>query len=71
MTPRFDIFQIEAAGEVRWHASAATLEDAKARIQQLVSLSPCHYLVLNQTTGTKVVFALDHADGAIKTVSPE
>jgi hypothetical protein len=71
MTPRFDIFQMEPAGEVRWHASAATIDDAKERIQQLAALSPGHYLVLNQTTGTKVVFALDGADGAVKTISPE
>ncbi len=62
MTARFDLFQMEANGGVRWCESAATLEQAKARLQQLAALTPGQYLVLNQGTGAKLVFALDGTD---------
>lgn len=51
----FDIFQAETGGSVSWLEAAKTLEDAKARIQELALLSPGEYVVLNQNTGTKLV----------------
>ena len=64
MTARFDLFQMEADGGVRWCESAETIEDSKARIQQLAAQSPGQYLVLTQGTGAKLVFTLD-STGAI------
>jgi len=46
VTARFDLFQMEADGGVRWCESAETIEDSKARIQQLAAQSPGQYLVL-------------------------
>jgi hypothetical protein len=50
-----DIFRVERHG-VLWVESAPTLEDAKARIQQLADRESGSYLVLNQRTGDKFVF---------------
>jgi hypothetical protein len=63
MTPPFDIFQLETHG-MQWLGSAATLEDAKARVQELAVRSPGEYLLLNQKTGNKLVIKLDGVDGA-------
>jgi hypothetical protein len=50
-----DIFRVERQG-VLWMESAATLEDAKARIQQVAARESGTYLVLNQVTGDRFVF---------------
>jgi hypothetical protein len=55
-----DIFRIEHQG-VRWLESAATLEDAKARIQQFAERHSGEYLVLNQLTGNKFTFNTSRA----------
>lgn len=49
-----DIFRVEQTG-VLWVESAATLEDAKVRIQQFAARKPGDYIVLNQLTGDKLV----------------
>jgi hypothetical protein len=64
MTVPFDIFQAESDGSVLWLESAATLEDAKARIQQLAVRSPGEYLLVNQETGNKLVIKLEGLAGA-------
>jgi hypothetical protein len=58
-----DIFRIEHLG-VRWLESAATLEDAKARIQQFAERHSGQYLVVNQLTGNKFVFTAGRASAA-------
>ena len=55
MTIPFDIFQAETDGCVLWLESAATLEQAKARVQELAVNAPGEYLLLNQETGSKLV----------------
>jgi hypothetical protein len=50
-----DIFRVEHQG-VLWMESAATLEDAKLRIQQLGMREAGEYLVLNHLTGNKFTF---------------
>src|ERR1700720_1755323 len=47
MAASFDIFRIEARDSVRWLESAETLEDASARVQELVLRSPGEYVVLD------------------------
>jgi hypothetical protein len=59
MNSLFDIFRIETNGGVLWIESAATLENAKARVQELGMRSPGEYLLLNQETGNKLVIPLD------------
>jgi hypothetical protein len=62
MTAPFDIFQTESNGAVRWIASAQTIADAKARVQQHSATSPGEYLLLNQKTGSKLLIKLDDVD---------
>lgn len=64
MTAPFDIFRAETNGGVLWIESATTLEDAKARVQELAMRSPGEYLLLNQKTGNKLVIRLDGVNGA-------
>jgi hypothetical protein len=62
VTPPLDIFRVETGG-VRWLESAATLEDAEARVQELAVRAPAEYLVLNQKTGERLVIKLDGVEG--------
>jgi hypothetical protein len=55
----FDIFRTETNSGVLCIESAATLEDAKAGVQELGMRSPGEYLLLNQETGNKLVTRLD------------
>jgi hypothetical protein len=48
-----DIFRVAPTGDVLWLESAATLECAKVRIEELAARSPGEYLVLDQQTGNK------------------
>ena len=50
----YDIFRIESSG-VLWCGAVATVETAQERIQQLADSSPGSYLILNQTTGHRIV----------------
>jgi hypothetical protein len=58
-----DIFRIERHG-VLWLESAATLEDAKARIAEFGRRRSGDYLVLNQLTGNKFTFNTDRLSAA-------
>jgi hypothetical protein len=60
----FDIFLAETGGSVRWLEAAATLEDAKARVQELAVRSPGEYLILSQKTGNKLTIKFDGVDEA-------
>jgi hypothetical protein len=51
MNAPIDIFRAETNGGVLWTQSAASLEDAKARVQELGMRSPGEYILLNQETG--------------------
>lgn len=62
MTHRLDIFRVETSG-VLWVGSAATLADAKVRVQELAVLSPVEYLLLDQRTGEKLVIKPNGVDG--------
>ena len=64
MTTPFDIFENEKSGAVIWLGSAATIEEAKARIRELGVRSHTEYLVLNQQTGNKMVIKFDSTNGA-------
>jgi hypothetical protein len=47
----FDIFRMGHEGEVIWVETAATLKDARERVQTYASLSPAVYFVLGQPSG--------------------
>ena len=70
MTHLLDIFRVETSG-VMWVESAATLEDAKARVQELAARSPAEYLLLDQTTGNKLVVKPDGGDSRPPIASAE
>jgi len=53
--PSFDIFQNEADGSVLWRGTAATLEEAKARVQELTASTPGLYIILSRQTGSKLI----------------
>jgi hypothetical protein len=57
MIPPYDIFQM--GGSLVWIEAAATLDGAKARIQELAATSPGEYLIVNQRTGSKLVMKSD------------
>ena len=53
MIPPFDILRVEADGHPRWVEASGTLEDAKARIAELMKSRPSEYLIISQRTGNK------------------
>jgi hypothetical protein len=61
MVPSLDIFRIESDG-VLWCGAVTTVETAKDRIQNLADSSPGSYLILNQTTGLRIVVTPDLAE---------
>jgi len=64
MTHTVDIFSLDSHG-VLWLESAATLEAAKARVQELGAQSRGEYLVMDLKTGRKHVFKLNGAESEI------
>jgi hypothetical protein len=54
MISYLDIFRIESSG-VLWCGAVTTVETAEERIQKLADSSPGSYLILNQTTGQRIV----------------
>jgi hypothetical protein len=59
MNPGFDIFQTEPGGQVLWRGTAATIEEARKRVQQLSVKSPGDYLIFNPNTGDKIILKFD------------
>ena len=54
MVPSLDIFRIESSG-VLWCGAVTTVETARDRIRKLADSSPGSYLILDQTTGQRIV----------------
>ena len=55
MIPPFEVFQTEADGNVLWRGTAATMEDAKARIRELAAENPGEFIVMSRRTGQKLI----------------
>jgi len=53
MIPPFDILRVDAGG-LRWMQASATLEEAKARVAELMRVQPCEYMIISQQTGHKI-----------------
>ena len=58
MIPPVDIFQTGTDGSVCWLGTAATLQDAAARVQALETSWPGEYVILNQEPGREFVVKL-------------
>jgi hypothetical protein len=55
MIPNLDIFRLESSGAALWCGAVTTVETAQDRVRELASSSPGSYLILNQTTGQRIV----------------
>jgi hypothetical protein len=54
MIPPFDIFRVVEGGQPLWCEPASTLEDAKARVQELGRSRPGEYLIFSQKTSHRI-----------------
>jgi hypothetical protein len=52
--PSFDIFRVVQNGHAIWVEPSNSLEEAKARVQELAAAVPGEYLIFNQKTGHKI-----------------
>ena len=55
MFPSFDVFQIDDHGRVVWRGFVESLLAARATIQQLMQADPGDYLILDQSSGQRLV----------------
>jgi hypothetical protein len=55
MLPPFDIFRIEANGNMILAGSAPTLKSARIRVQELMALSPSEFLILSHRTNNRLI----------------
>lgn len=69
MTHLCDIFQIKNDGP-RWVESAESVEDAKARVQELTMQSEVGYLLLDHKTGNKFVIKPNGVAGITRSEVP-
>jgi hypothetical protein len=60
--PSFDIFRVVHSGHAIWVEPSNSLEEAKARVQQLAAANPGEYLIFDQKTGNKVSIPARAAD---------
>jgi hypothetical protein len=68
MNCSLDIFQIESNGSLLWQGLAATIEEAKERVQGLQVRSPGQYMIMSLKTGSK--FLIDSGVQALTAVEP-
>ena len=55
MIPPFDIFWTADGNGPIWRETLPTLDEAKARVEELGKTQPGHYLIFSQTTGHKII----------------
>jgi hypothetical protein len=59
MESPFDIFRAEPDGDMLWRGAAATLDDAKRRVQEFARSWPADYMIINLQNGLKLTIAKD------------
>lgn len=59
MESPFDIFRAEDGGSLLWRGSAASMDEAKARILELAKSWPAEYVVINLQSGLRVSISAD------------
>jgi hypothetical protein len=57
MESPFDIFRVEDGGSLLWKGSAASMDEAKARVREFAQSWPAEYLVINLQSGLKLSIA--------------
>jgi hypothetical protein len=55
MLPSFDVFQIDEQGRVVWQGFVESMLAARKTIQRLMLASPSDYLILDQSSGERLV----------------
>ena len=71
MNCSLDIFQVEINGRLLWQGLAATIEEAKERVQGLQTRSPGQYMIMSLKTGSKFLINSDgRASSAVEPSSP-
>ncbi len=55
MFPTFDVFQLDSKGQVLWKGFGESFTAAKATTHKLMVATPGDYLIVDQSTGQKVV----------------
>ncbi len=56
MLPPFEVFLSEPDGNVLWRGTAASMDEAKARIRDLAKETPGYFIVMSRRTGHKLRF---------------
>ena len=59
----FDIFRVDAPGDMLWIEAVAELDAAKARVAALMQAKPCEYLIFSQKTGHKISIKPTNGNG--------
>jgi hypothetical protein len=71
MNCSLDIFQIECNGSLLWQGLAATIKEAKERVQGLQARSPGQYMIMSLKTGSKFLINSDgRASSAVEPSAP-
>jgi hypothetical protein len=58
----FEILRIIESGQPVFQGSAQTLDDAKDWLQKFSTLHPGEYLVVNRTTGERILFRFEQPE---------
>jgi len=64
MDSPFDIFYAEPGGTLLWKGAVATLEEARARVKQLVEVSPADYVIVNLRKGLRITIPMPDGNGS-------
>jgi len=64
MFPSFDVFQIDEHGRVVWRGFVESLLAARATVQKLMRANPGDYLILDQSSGERLVVPRDSGQGS-------
>jgi hypothetical protein len=61
MESPFDIFRAETDGQMLWRGAAASLEEAKARVQEFAKSCPGDYMIVSLRSGLRITIAASAA----------
>ena len=57
--PQYDIFKMKK-GEYVWLETAVTLDDAKARVQELGAAEPGEYVIFDEKNCDRISLTVEH-----------
>jgi hypothetical protein len=64
MESQFDIFRAETDGNMLWRGAAASLNEAKARVQEIAKTWPADYVIVNLQSGLRIKISMDGTAGS-------